>query len=79
MKNIITLDNYYTPEQLEREIEAFVRYYNYRRYHEALNNVTPADVYTGKDREILERRERIKRRTMALRRKVNRDRVYAVK
>ncbi len=79
MKNIVTLDNYYTPEQLEREIEAFVDYYNYRRYHEALNNVTPADVYTGKDREILERREQIKRRTMKLRRQVNRDRVYAVK
>lgn len=79
MKNIITLDNYYTPEQLEREIEAFVNHYNYHRYHEALNNVTPADVYTGKDREILVRRERIKRRTMKLRRKVNRDRVYAVR
>lgn len=78
MKNIILLDNYYTPEQLEREIDAFVEQYNYRRYHESLNNVTPADVYTGKDREILERRERIKRRTMKLRRKINRGRVYAV-
>lgn len=79
VKNIITLANYYTPEQLEREIGAFVDYYNYHRYHEALNNVTPTDVYTGKYREILVRRERIKRRTMQLRRKVNRDRFYAVR
>jgi putative transposase len=56
-----------------------VEYHNYRRYHEALNDVTPADVYTGKDREILARRARIKQRTMKSRRKVNRDRVYAVK
>ena len=79
MKNIVLLDNYYTPEQLNREIESFVEYYNYRRYHESLSNVTPADVYTGKDREILARRKRIKRRTMKLRRTLNRDRVYAVK
>jgi transposase InsO family protein len=79
MKNIVLLDNYYTPEQLNREIESFVEYYNYRRYHESLSNVTPADVYTGKDREILARRKRIKRRTMKLRRTFNRDRVYAVK
>jgi len=41
MKNIIMLDNYYFPEELEQQIEAFVDYYNYQRYHESLNNMIP--------------------------------------
>jgi hypothetical protein len=48
-----------------------VDYYNNYRYHEALSNVTPADVYFGKDRKILTRREKIKKKTMRLRRKQN--------
>jgi hypothetical protein len=39
---------------------------NHHRYHEALNNVTPADVYYGRDVEILDRREQIKQKTMLL-------------
>jgi hypothetical protein len=48
-----------------------VDYYNNHRYHEALNNVTPADVYYGRDREVLTKREQIKKKTMLLRRKEN--------
>ena len=44
MKNRILLDNYYLPGQLEQSIEEFVRYYNNYRYHESLDNLTPADV-----------------------------------
>jgi len=60
MKNLILLDHYYSPSELEDQIRVFVDYYNNHRYHEALNNVTPADVYYGRDFEILERREQIK-------------------
>ena len=40
-------------------------------FHESLNNVTPADVYFGRNREILTKRDRIKRKTLALRKKQN--------
>ena len=45
MKNIISLDNYYFPAKLENQIRLFVGYYNHERYHEALDNMTPADVF----------------------------------
>jgi transposase InsO family protein len=52
MKNRVLLDNYYLPGDLERQIGAFVEYYNNQRYHGSLNNVTPADVYFGRDKAI---------------------------
>ncbi|MEK0338254.1 MAG: integrase core domain-containing protein, partial [Nitrosopumilus sp.] len=69
MKNILLLDNYYSPDELKLHIENFVEYYNNERYHESLNNVTPADVYTGRAAQILEERNRIKERTMKLRKR----------
>ena len=57
MKNIIKLEYYYSPEELEAIIAEFVDCYNNRRYHESLNNVTPADLYFGRDLEVLARRD----------------------
>jgi len=42
------LENYYPPSDLEAQIEAFVIDYNRHRYHESLDNLTPADVYFGR-------------------------------
>ena len=57
MKNVIKLDNYYSPEDLGKAIAEFVHFYNYERYHESLNNLTPADVYFGRDKQILKYKE----------------------
>jgi len=58
----------YLPGELEQRIAAFVTHYNHDRYHESLDNLTPADVYFGRGDAILEERNRIKRQTIANRR-----------
>ena len=67
MKNVVNLQNYFSPEELEREIAQFVDYYNNQRYHESLDNLTPMDVYTGKAKEVLAKRAEIKKRTLQAR------------
>ncbi len=71
MKNVVKLEKYHNPWELERAIARFVDDYNHRRLHEALDNVTPADVYEGRRSAILARREQIKRRTLAQRKREN--------
>ena len=68
LKNRILLENYYLPGELEARIEAFVAHYNHLRYHESIDNLTPADVYFGRGQTILLERERIKRKTIQHRR-----------
>lgn len=69
MKNVIRLDNYYSPDDLTHAISNFVDYYNSERYHESLKNLTPADVYFRRDRKILKERCRIKEKTLRERRR----------
>lgn len=64
MKNVIRLDNYYTPEELSCAIADFVDYYNNRRYHESLNNLTPADVYFKRGQRKLRQHRLIKQETI---------------
>jgi putative transposase len=70
MKNVVKLDNYYCPEELTSALDKFVLYYNYQHYHESLDNVTPADVYYGRRKQILKRRERLKKQSMTKRREL---------
>ncbi len=72
LKNRILLENYFLPGDLEAQIEAFVEHYNYQRYHESLNKVTPADAYFGRAPAIIKQRERIKRKTIEHRRLLHR-------
>jgi putative transposase len=68
LKNRILLENYYLPGDLERQIRAFVEHYNHIRYHESIDNLTPADVYFDRAETILAERRRIKLATIANRR-----------
>ena len=72
LKNRILLENYYLPGDLRHQIETFVDRYNHRRYHESLQNLTPADVYFGRAQAILKQRARIKRKTIETRRLLHR-------
>jgi len=58
--------------ELREAIELFVAYYNYRRYHEALGNVTPADVYYGRRERILSLRKEAKSKILLARLNYNR-------
>jgi len=69
MKNVVKLENYYFPWELEAALRDFVAYYNNERYHESLDNVTPADAYFGRKYEVVSEREKIKKRTMRKRKK----------
>ena len=71
MKNIVKLEQYSTPWELERAIAHFVDDDKHRRLHEALDNVTPADVSEGRRPAILARRGQITRRTLAQRKREN--------
>jgi RNA-directed DNA polymerase len=62
---------YTSPDEPPRTMQDFIAYYNHRRYHEAIGNVTPADVYYGRREEILRRRTEQKQRTIEQRLRYN--------
>jgi len=53
-----------SPEALRAAMAEFIEFYNYHRYHEGIGNVTPADVYYGRQEEILKRRKEQKQVTI---------------
>ncbi len=59
MKNVIKLLNYEYPGDLEQAIDECVEYYNKQRYHEALDNLTPEDVYFGREEKGKKNKKRI--------------------
>lgn len=69
MKSVVKLNTFYFPWELEQAIVDFVAYYNHERYHESLDNVTPADVFFGRQQEVFTQREIIKQQTLQQRRR----------
>ena len=62
---------YDVPRELEVAIGRFVDFYNYRRYHKALKDITPADMLAGRRDEIPGRRREAKNGTINRRRLSN--------
>jgi putative transposase len=69
---------YEFPSQLEKAIADFVDYYNHRRYHKALGDVTPVDVLNDRREEILKRRKKVRLETIKRRKDYNRGLIELV-
>jgi putative transposase len=72
LKARLNLLVYTSPGRLHAAMADFIDFYNHRRYHEGLDNVTPADVYYGRREAILARRKERQAATLARRRAYNR-------
>jgi len=53
-----------SPEVLRAAMAQFIEFYNRRRYHKGIGNVTPADVYYARREEILKQRKEQKQATL---------------
>ena len=71
IKEQVCLQVWPSPAELEGDIARFVSWYNSHRYHEALGNVTPDDVYFGKRNSIQTRRRKMQGKTLANRQAIN--------
>lgn len=71
MKNVIKLDHYFMVSELEEKIAEWVEFYNTQRLHESLGNVTPDDMYYGRQKEIFSERLIIKQKTLRNRKRIN--------
>ena len=50
--------------ELENAIDGWAKYYNERRCHESLDNLTPKNVYLGQEEKIKKIREIIKQNSI---------------
>ena len=69
----------FCPSELENAIDGWVKYYNEKRFHESLDNLTPKDVYLGQGEKIKKIREIIKQNSIKKRIFDNKTRKYQSK
>jgi putative transposase len=70
-KNDINSQNYYPSREIDQEIGRFIEFFNNQHYYESLDNVTLADVYYGKNHEIITKSEILKQKTLKVRKRYN--------
>ena len=70
-ENLILLDQYHSPSEMEERTREWVDYYLIHRYHEANDNAMPAHKNFGRDQEILINRSKLKSKPSG-RKKINR-------
>ena len=73
IKGQINLMVWDSPDALKAEIGQFIKHYNSKRYHEALGNVTPDDVFFGRRQSIIQKRKEVQRKTMEKRKTRNKN------
>lgn len=73
IKGQINLMVWDSPDKLKAEVGQFINYYNSKRYHEALGNVTPDHVFFGQRESIIQKRKEVKLRTMEKRKIRNKN------
>ena len=71
LKSDVNQVPYEIVQDLETAIGGFMEFYNHRRYHKALGDVTPAHVLEGRREAILARRKEVRRETFQRRRQYN--------
>ena len=71
LKSDVNQVPYEIVQDLETAIGGFVEFYNHRRYHKALGDVTPAHVLEGRREAILARRKEVQRETFQRRKQYN--------
>jgi len=73
LKEKVLLNVQDAPQKLKAEIGKYITHHNKRRYHEALGNVSPDDVYYGRRNEILLERTKLKIETLTKRKIKNQE------
>lgn len=73
LKSKVKLYVYDCPNVLKEEVGKFISYYNKKRYHESLGNVTPDDVFYGRRSLIIKERNDKRRLTLKSRKEYNQN------
>ena len=71
LKRSVNQVPYEVPRDLQCAISEFVNFYNFRRYHKALKDITPSDMLAGRRDQILERRREARVRSLQRRKEHN--------